>query len=113
MKMLTKALREQLLRNGRASDHEKKEHFPVVKLFTPDAQATWLLTELSPDDPDLAFGLCDTGQGFPELGMVRISELAEFRGFLGLHIERDLYFRAKKTLTAYAEDARNHERIVT
>jgi hypothetical protein len=30
----------------------------VVKLFTPDAACTWLLTELDPDDPDIAFGLC-------------------------------------------------------
>jgi Protein of unknown function (DUF2958) len=30
---------------------------PVVKLFTPDARCTWLLTELGLDD--IAFGLCD------------------------------------------------------
>ena len=48
---------------------------PVVKLFTPDASATWLLTELDPADPDLAFGLCDLGLGCPELGYVRLSEL--------------------------------------
>jgi Protein of unknown function (DUF2958) len=30
---------------------------PVVKLFTPDAQCTWLLTELGNDD--IAYGLCD------------------------------------------------------
>ena len=113
MKMLTKALREQLLRNGRAPDHERKEHFPVVKLFTPDAQGTWLLTELSPDDHDLAFGLCDTGQGFPELGTVRISELAQTCGFLGLHIERDRHFTPTKSLRAYADEAREHQRIVT
>ena len=38
--------------------------------FTPDAGATWLLTEIDPDDHDHAFGLCDLGQGFPELGYV-------------------------------------------
>jgi hypothetical protein len=38
---------------------------PVVKLFTPDAGTTWLLTEIDPDDPDRAFGLCDLGSGFP------------------------------------------------
>lgn len=32
---------------------------PVVKLFTPDANATWLLTELDPNESTLAFGLCD------------------------------------------------------
>ncbi|WP_439331030.1 DUF2958 domain-containing protein [Mesorhizobium carmichaelinearum] len=33
----------------------------MVKLFTRDAGATWLLTEIDPDDPDHAFGLCDLG----------------------------------------------------
>jgi len=32
---------------------------PVVKIFTPDGNATWLLTELGPNDEYLAFGLCD------------------------------------------------------
>ena len=32
---------------------------PVVKIFTPDGNATWLLTELDPNDEYLAFGLCD------------------------------------------------------
>ena len=40
-----------------------------MKLFTPDANATWLLTELDPVEPDRAFGLCDLGLGYPELGV--------------------------------------------
>ena len=35
--------------------------------------ATWLLTELDSEDPDIAFGLCDLGMQCPELGSVRIS----------------------------------------
>ena len=77
-----------------------------MKLFTPDAQCTWLLSELDPEDPDIAFGLCDLGMGFPELGPVRISELASIRGKLGLQIEHDLHFCATKTLSEYAEEAR-------
>ncbi|RYC34084.1 DUF2958 domain-containing protein [Lichenibacterium minor] len=41
---------------------------PVVKLFKPDTDATWLLTELEAGEPDRAFGLCDLGLRFPELG---------------------------------------------
>ncbi len=106
MKLLTKAIYETLLANGsrqkpvRGSDQEI-DFRPVVKLFTPDAGGTWLLTELDPDDPDIAFGLCDLGMGFPELGSVRISELRELRGPLGLPVERDLYFTADKPLSAY------------
>ena len=46
-------------------------YLPVVKLFTPDVNATWLLTELDPEDPDISFGLCDLGVGCPELGLGR------------------------------------------
>ena len=109
MKLLTEEQRERLLANGRESaETGDKDHFPVVKLFTPDAGATWLLTELYPDDPDIAFGLCDLGLGFPELGTVRISELVQLRGRLGLPVERDLHFTAKKPLSAYAEEAMQH-----
>jgi len=40
----------------------------VVTLFTLDACASWLLTEIDSDDLDRAFGLCDLGLGMPELG---------------------------------------------
>ena len=85
---------------------------PVVKLFTPDSGATWLLTEIDPDDHDHAFGLCDLGLGMPEIGWVSLGELATVRGGLGLPIERDLSFRAEKRLSAYARDARLAGRIV-
>lgn len=44
--------------------------------------------------------------GFPELGSVSISELEAIRGKLGLPVERDQYFTALKTLSAYADEAR-------
>ena len=78
MKLMTKAQREIMLRNGiRSQDDPDYDPKPVIKLFTPDGAATWLLTELDPDDNDIAFGLCDLGMGFPELGSVRISELEQ------------------------------------
>lgn len=116
MKLLTQELRERLLRNGKLKDHyagtdSEPDFIPVVKLFTPDAACTWLLTELDPADPDLAFGLCDLGMGFPELGSVSISELESVRGKLGLPVERDLRFTPTKTLSAYADEARRAGRI--
>ncbi|SOE35329.1 DUF2958 domain-containing protein [Delftia acidovorans] len=102
-----------LLANGRESlENRDFDPAPVVKLFTPDAGATWLLTEIDPDDHDHAFGLCDLGLGMPELGWVSLSALASVRGRLGLPIERDLHFRAEKRLSAYARDARLAGRIV-
>jgi hypothetical protein len=116
MQLITSTQRQKLLENGRAQraaiDRQDQaiDFEPVVKLFTPDGNATWLLTELNPDI-DLAFGLCDLGLGQPELGYVSLLELAAVRGPLGLPLERDLHFAPTRTLSAYAELAREHRRI--
>ncbi len=113
MKLFTEQQERRLLAQGRANaGRERTEDFkPVVKLFCPWNGATWLLSELDPDDTDIAFGLCDLGMGFPELGNVRLSELAAVRGPGGLRIERDIHFRADKTISAYAEEASREQRI--
>ena len=111
MELLTEELRRKLLDNGAQPDND---HPPAVKLFTPDGSGTWLLNELRPDEPDLAFGLCDLGFGEPELGYVRMSELAGVRGGLGLPIERDLYITLPDLpISVYATAARQAGRIVT
>ena len=115
MNLLTPTLKDQLLGNWKASDHsglDTPDPKPVVKFFTPDAGATWLFTELNPADEDTLFGLCDLGQGEPELGYVSLQELKTVRGRLGLPIERDLHFRADKTLSQYADLATQCGRIV-
>lgn len=107
------AERKRLLANGRLSAAgEELDPLPVLKLFTPDANATWLLTELDPDDPGIAFGLCDLGLGSPELGSVSLAELASVRGRLGLSIERDEHLRPDRPLSAYAAQARAQGRII-
>lgn len=119
MKLLTKDIRERLLKNGRIrlvlaeTGKAEADFYPVVKLFTPDANCTWLLTELDPEDPDIAFGLCDLGMGFPELGNVSLSELGALRGQLGLPVERDLHFIATQTISEYADEARQLGAIKT
>ena len=118
MELLTQGQRAQLLANGKRlhdlmqTDPEAVIDFrPVVKLFTPDAGCTWLLTEIDPDDADRAFGLCDLGMGYPELGYVSLAELAAVRGKLGLPVERDLHFTAEKPLSAYLDEARRLGRV--
>ena len=109
MKLITKSQRERLLANGarRGADHR-----PVVKLFNPTGAGTWLLSELDPDEPEIAFALADLGMGFPELGEISLREIADYRGPLGLGIERDLHFQAKYPIAVYAEAARAAGRIV-
>jgi Protein of unknown function (DUF2958) len=116
MKFLTKVLLKQLIENGKRQaenlNTDKSIDFrPVVKFFTPDGAATWLLTEIDISDNDSAFGLCDLGMGSPEIGYVSLSELQSVRGNLGLPVERDLWFTATKTLSEYADEARSAGRI--
>lgn len=111
--LITDEQRFLLLANGRESlQNPDFDPVPVVKLFTSDAGATWMLTEIDPDDHDHAFGLYDLGLGEPELGWVSLQELATVRGRLGLPVEPDLHFRTEKHLSAYARDARRAGQIV-
>ena len=114
MKLITQEIQNQLLENGKAQREsgEELDHFPVVKFFTPDGAATWLITEASPDQPDILFGLCDLGMGFPELGSVSLGELQSVRGKLGLPIERDRFFSPDKTLSGYFKEALKEQRII-
>ena len=109
--LLTKELHTQLRRNADLSAIADKDHRPVVKFFTPDAQATWLFTELAPDG-DTLFGLCDLGHGSPELGYASLAEIQALRGPLRLLVERDHDFRADRLLSEYADEARLRGRIV-
>ena len=108
MKLLTSQQEKKLLANGLKMQEVDISCSvqPVVKLFMPDGAGTWLLAWIDPCDRDIAWGLCDLGLGFPELGTVSLSELAELRGALGLNVERDKYFKANKTLSEYADEAK-------
>ena len=116
MKLLTNRQRQELLARGRVNAErqsrglEPVDLYPSIKLFTPDGAATWLLTEL--DDDGIAFGLCDLGVGFPEIGSVSLAELRDLRGKLGLPVERDRHFKPRYSLTEYAERAEREGRII-
>ncbi len=107
LSLISEVEHELLLANGRArAAGQAIDPLPVVRLFTPDAHATWLLVELDPSDEDTAYGLCDLGIGMPALGTVKLSELASIVGPLGRPVMRDLYFRATRTLSEYTRLAR-------
>ena len=119
MKLITDDQYRLMLDQGRATSaayeagrEPPADHRPVVKLFTPDANCTWLLSELDPEEPDIAFGLCDLGMGSPELGSVRLSELRAVRGVLGLPVERDMHFEPDRPLIDYARAAWKQGSIV-
>jgi len=95
MKLMTKAQEKKMVKNylaGKGTMDSK----PVIKLFTPWANATWYLSEYDAEH-DLFFGLCDLGMGCPEMGYVSKTELESIRGPWGLKVERDLYTTMSKT----------------
>lgn len=70
----------------------------AVWVFTPDAGANWLIWEYDAAN-GMAFGLCDLGLGFPELGSVVMTQrdvgydnadiVEKMRGQFGLPPEVD------------------------
>tara|TARA_Y100000590_G_scaffold259805_2_gene291831 strand:- start:3686 stop:4027 length:342 start_codon:yes stop_codon:yes gene_type:complete len=112
MKALTKDIRAKLIKNRELmadpNYDNNGETKPVVKLFVcVGGNATWLLSDM--DEDGLAFGLCDLGLGFPELGYVDVNEL---EAELGWRLERDMHWTATKSLRDYAQDAYAAGRVV-
>ena len=113
MQLLTKQIRERLIRNYelQQAGNGSIDFRPVVKLFNPIGGATWLITEMDKDE--MMFGLCDLGHGFPELGYVYLPELQGIKLLGGaLGIERDRHFIAKGTISEYQNEATANGRIV-
>lgn len=111
MKLLTKEIKEKLLKNYKLQqdNYENYDPTPVVKFFNPTGLGTWLISDM--DEDGLCYGLCDLGE--PELGYVALKELEEIRLPFGLGIERDIHWEAKKSLMDYANDAREYGYIRT
>lgn len=113
MKLLTCVIRNKLIANHtRKQSGDADDLMPVVKLFTPWTNCTWLLTEYDPAN-NILYGLCDLGTQCPELGYVFLDELEQFKGPGGLTIERDLSFKPEYTLSVYARMAREEGYINT
>ncbi|HDR9796803.1 TPA: DUF2958 domain-containing protein [Burkholderia cenocepacia] len=100
--LVTAEQRAQLLAAGAArAAGQNIDPQPVVRLFTPDAHAIWLLASLDPADGDTAWGLIDLGIGMPALGTVKLSDLASIVGPQQWPVLRDLYFHAARPLSEY------------
>ena len=111
--LVTDAQRAALLANGRrVAAAEPHDPLPVVRLFTPDAHATWLLTSLDPVDGDTAYGLIDLGISMPELGTVKLSDLAAIVGPRQQPVMRDRYFQAVRPLSEYLRLAQENGSVV-
>ena len=111
--LITEDERVQLLAHGQARAAGRViDPLPVARLFTPDAHATWLLAALDPVDGDTAWGLIDLGLGMPELGSVKLSDLASIVGPRQQPVMRDRYFQAARPLSEYLRLAQENGSIL-
>jgi len=118
MNIITETQYAELLANGRAAreaalaglDFDPK---PVVKLFTPHWFARWLLTDIDPEYPQRAYGLCDLGDGRPYVGYVCLTDLEDIHGKIKFTVAADPHFVADKPLSIYADVAYTRGLIVT
>jgi hypothetical protein len=73
------------------STEDEEDPICHIKLFTPDANWTWYITELSIEDNDTTcFGYIVGLES--ELGYFSLAEIEAIRGHLKLPVERDLGF---------------------
>lgn len=88
MKLITKNLQERFAQIGDQS--ESHDPLIIAKFFNPCGSMTWYATEYDPQT-NICFGYV-TGTGFDEWGSFSIDELESLNLYMGLKIERDLYF---------------------
>lgn len=86
----------------RSQDGKGDNAYAYVKLFDPCGAATWYITESEKswkkDGDEMfmqAFGWCDLGVGFPELGYVDLVELSRCAGKMGIGMEIDMHWKPK------------------
>ncbi|MBX5893033.1 DUF2958 domain-containing protein [Pseudomonas aeruginosa] len=110
--LITAEQRTQLLAVGEAhAASQGIDPLPSVRLFTPDAHATWLLASLDPADGDTCWGLIDLGIGLPALGTVKLSDLAGIVGPNKQPVMRDRYFQPTRPLSDYVRLAQENGSI--
>lgn len=92
MELLTQELIEQIPPLYEQED-KGENALAYVKLFTPDSNFTWYITEYNANEK-MCFGLID---GFEkELGYFSLNEIEQIKGSMGLKVERDISFQPTK-----------------
>lgn len=103
MKLITKAIENQLLKHPLYSTNGKNDKDVLVKFFNPCGVGTWYVFEAEKNGDDWTFfGLVDLHEkelGYftlSELGYFTLSELQSIKLPFGMTIERDKYFEGYK-----------------
>lgn len=104
--LIRRDIRARLIANGEKG--RELDHVPVVKIIDPGSPATWLLTEIRPDDEDMVFGLIhdERNARSPTLGYASLARLASDYGRLGEPLKCDDDFAPRYPLSVFATAAR-------
>ena len=94
--MLPDSIKEQFKAIGTTAETPTEEIMVICKWFNPSGSGTWYLYEME-EDEEIFWCYANLGDPrFAECGTVSFTELAEFEGMFGLHIERDIHFKPMK-----------------
>lgn len=92
MKLLTKELLNAFKKQGDTSQKDAKDIKVICKFFNPTGAGNWYAVEYDETERTF-FGFVSIFNDYnDELGSFSLDELEEYRGPLGLGIERSLYF---------------------
>lgn len=93
MQLLTKELLQRFNMIGKQENIA--DPIVIAKFFNPIGAGTWYATEYDPDEK-MFFGYVSIfGDWNDEWGYFSLEELQNYRGNLGLGIERDICFKEK------------------
>ena len=93
MQLMTKEIEERFRKVG--SQEGNKDPLVIAKFFNPCGAGTWYATEYDPADR-IFFGYVSLfGDHCDEWGSFSLAELEDYKGPLGIGIERDLFFTEK------------------
>ena len=93
MKLLTKEILKAFEKQGDTSSKQASETKVIAKFFNPTGAGTWYAAEWIPAE-GIFFGFVSIfNDHCDELGYFSLQELEEFRGRMGLGIERDMHFK--------------------
>lgn len=112
-KMIPDNITEIMIHNAMEVQNDLgKDHEPVVKLHSKYGKAVWLLSELDSAN-NIAYGVCDLGQGNPELSYVSLNHLESIKhARLKVRmVEIDPSFEGKYPMSVYYEAAKSNKKI--
>ena len=89
MKLLTKQLEALFVETG--SQDGVSDPLVIAKFFNPTGAGTWWATEYNPNEKVFYDYVSIYGDECDEWGYFSLDELQNFRGRMGLGIERDLH----------------------